>query len=185
MSAIIIDEGLVHYEVLGRGRPLIFLHGWLGSWRYWMPTMDALSDRYRAYAFDMWGFGDTDRNAGRYGVDAYVSQLLGFMEELGLLRASLIGHSMGAVVAVLFAERCPERVERIMAVSTPLAGSAVSKRLISPGGSSLLDRVLGRRATADCPVPRRWMRSSCGSQLSGSIIRCCSCTAAKIHLWRR
>lgn len=151
MSAIIIDEGLVHYEVLGRGRPLIFLHGWLGSWRYWMPTMDALSDRYRTYAFDMWGFGDTDRNAERYSLDAYVAQLMGFMEELGLQRVSLVGHAMGAAVAVLFAERCRDRVERVMAVSTPLAGSAVSKRLISSGGHSLLDRMLGRRAVADYP----------------------------------
>src|SRR5512136_1197643 len=151
VSAIILDEGLVHYEVLGRGRPLVFLHGWLGSWRYWMPTMDALSDRYRAYAFDMWGFGDTDRNAERYGMDAYVSQLQGFMEELGLMRASLIGHSMGAAVAVLFAERCPDRVERIMAVSTPLAGNAVGKRLLASSGNSLLDRMLGRRAATDYP----------------------------------
>ena len=43
MSALIIDEEVVHYEVLGRGRPLIFVHGWLGSWRYWIPTMQALS----------------------------------------------------------------------------------------------------------------------------------------------
>jgi pimeloyl-ACP methyl ester carboxylesterase len=33
----------VHYEVLGRGRPLIFLHGWVGSWRYWIPVMQAAS----------------------------------------------------------------------------------------------------------------------------------------------
>ncbi len=107
MSAIILDEGLVHYEVLGRGRPLVFLHGWLGSWRYWMPTMDNLSDRFRTYAFDMWGFGDSDRNPQRYSLDAYVAQLDLFMEELGVMKASLVGHSMGAAVALLFAERYP------------------------------------------------------------------------------
>jgi CheY-like chemotaxis protein len=32
---------IVHYEVLGRGRPLIFLHGWIGSWRYWIPSMQS------------------------------------------------------------------------------------------------------------------------------------------------
>ena len=42
MSAIVIENGLVHYEVIGRGKPVIFLHGWLGSWRYWMGTMEAL-----------------------------------------------------------------------------------------------------------------------------------------------
>ena len=151
MSAIILDDGLVHYEVLGRGRPLIFLHGWVGSWRYWMPTMDNLSDRFRTYAFDMWGFGDSDHNAERYALEAYVTQLDRFMEELGVAKACLVGHSMGAAVALLFAEQFPDRVDRIMAVSTPLAAVAVSKRLIASGGSSMLDRMLGRRAVSDYP----------------------------------
>jgi pimeloyl-ACP methyl ester carboxylesterase len=151
VSAIILDEGLVHYEVLGRGRPLVFLHGWLGSWRYWMPTMDNLSDRFRTYAFDMWGFGDSDRNPQRYSLDAYVAQLDLFMEELGVMQASLVGHAMGAAVALLFAERYPERIDRIMAVSTPLAAAAISKRLVTSGGGSLLDRMLGRRAVSDYP----------------------------------
>ena len=149
MSAIILDEGLVHYEVLGRGRPLIFLHGWLGSWRYWMPTMDNLSDRFRTYAFDLWGFGDSDRNPERYDLNAYVTQLDRFMEELGVMKASLVGHSMGAAVAVMFAERYPDRVDRIMAVSAPLASGSISKRLIATGGSALIDRMLGRRALVD------------------------------------
>jgi pimeloyl-ACP methyl ester carboxylesterase len=151
VSAIILDDGLVHYEVLGRGRPLVFLHGWLGSWRYWMPTMDSLSDRFRTYAFDMWGFGDSDRNPPRYNMEAYVAQLDLFMEELGVMKASLVGHSMGAVVALLFARLYPDRVDRIMAVSTPLTGAAASKRLLSGGGGSLLDRMLGRRAVSDYP----------------------------------
>jgi pimeloyl-ACP methyl ester carboxylesterase len=146
VSAIILDDGLVHYEVLGRGRPLIFLHGWVGSWRYWMSTMDTLSDRFRTYAFDMWGFGDSDHNAERYALEAYVTQLDRFMDELGVAKACLVGHSMGAAVALLFAEQFPDRVDRIMAVSTPLAANAVSKRLITSGGSSLLERVLGRRS---------------------------------------
>jgi pimeloyl-ACP methyl ester carboxylesterase len=130
---------------------LVFLHGWLGSWRYWMPTMDNLSDRFRTYAFDMWGFGDSDRNPQRYSLEAYVAQLDLFMEELGVMKASLVGHAMGAAVALMFATLYPERVDRIMAVSTPLAAAAVSKRLASSGGGSLLDRMLGRRGVADYP----------------------------------
>src|SRR3972149_4704142 len=73
------------------------------------------------------------------------------MEELGILKASVVGHAMGAAVALLFAERYPDRVDRIMAVSTPLAAAAVSKRLLSGSGGSLLDRTLGRRAVSDYP----------------------------------
>ncbi|HZY43089.1 MAG TPA: alpha/beta hydrolase [Anaerolineae bacterium] len=151
MSAIIIESGLVHYEALGRGRPLIFLHGWLGSWRYWMPTMENLSDRYRTYAFDLWGFGDSDRNANRYQVEAYVAQLDQFMEQLGIMRACLIGHALGAAVAMLAGALWPDRIERVMAVSTPLSAGLLNKRLTQPGNSSLIDRVLGRRAVGQYP----------------------------------
>ncbi|MCL6543573.1 MAG: alpha/beta hydrolase, partial [Roseiflexus sp.] len=62
MSAIHIDNRLVHYEVVGRrGAPVIFLHSWLGSWRYWLPTMEHASERYRTFALDFWGFGESDR----------------------------------------------------------------------------------------------------------------------------
>jgi pimeloyl-ACP methyl ester carboxylesterase len=99
----------------------------------------------------MWGFGDSDRNPQRYSLEAYVAQLDLFMEELGVMKATVVGHSMGAAVALLFAERYPDRVDRIMAVSTPLAASAVSKRLLAGSGGALLDRMLGRRAVSDYP----------------------------------
>ena len=69
MSAVILESSLAHYEALGRGKPLLFLHGWLGSWRYWVPTMVALSSSYRTYALDFWGFGDSDNILARYSID--------------------------------------------------------------------------------------------------------------------
>ena len=50
MSMILLKNKMMHYEVLGRGKPLIFLHGWIGSWRYWVPTLQVASANYRAYA---------------------------------------------------------------------------------------------------------------------------------------
>jgi pimeloyl-ACP methyl ester carboxylesterase len=69
MSIVALENDLIHYEVLGRGRPLIFLHGWVGSWRYWIPAMQALSISYRAYALDLWGFGDTPNRPDKYSLD--------------------------------------------------------------------------------------------------------------------
>ena len=60
MSAVVIGEGLVHYEAMGRGKPVVFIHGWLGSWRYWVPAMEEISSRHRSYALDLWGFGDSE-----------------------------------------------------------------------------------------------------------------------------
>ena len=86
MSAITIDNELVHYEVLGRGRPVILVHGWLGSWRYWVPAMQHLSMKYRVYALDLWGFGDSARNPSRYDFAAQVELVAGFMSRLGIVR---------------------------------------------------------------------------------------------------
>jgi pimeloyl-ACP methyl ester carboxylesterase len=142
MSAVIIDEGLVHYEALGRGKPLILLHGWLGSWRYWVPVMEELSVEYRVYAFDLWGFGDSDRRNSSYGVESFVQLLDGFIENLGILHMPLpvVGHSLGAVVALLWAVRNPGQIDRIMAVSMPLVGAAINRRLTTTGALGLFDK---------------------------------------------
>jgi pimeloyl-ACP methyl ester carboxylesterase len=142
MSAIIIDEGLVHYEALGRGKPLLLLHGWLGSWRYWVPVMEELSVKYRTYAFDLWGFGDSDRRNGRYDVDSYVKLLNSFIENLGILHVPLpvVGHSLGAVVALIWAVRNPDRIDRIMAVSLPLNRASINRRLTTSGAIGLFDK---------------------------------------------
>jgi len=63
MSAAIIAGGVVHHEYRGRGHPVIFIRGWVGSRRYWVPGMTVLAATYRAYAIDVWGYGDSDRLA--------------------------------------------------------------------------------------------------------------------------
>jgi len=144
MSAIIVDNGLIHYEALGRGKPVLFLHGWIGSWRYWMPTMEAVSDRFRTYAFDLWGFGDSDKSPQRYEIESYVSLIGAFMDDLGLVEAPLVGHALGAVAALLFAARMPDRVSKLMLVSLPLQGGAINRKLYT-GSDNVLDRSIGRR----------------------------------------
>ena len=98
MSVVTLEDHLIHYEVLGRGRPLIFLHGWVGSWRYWIPTMQAASTSYRAYALDLWGFGDTPNLPEKYTLEQQANLLNAFMEELGIGKIALVGHGLGALV---------------------------------------------------------------------------------------
>lgn len=151
MSAIIVDDEIVHYEVLGRGRPLIFVHGWLGSWRYWIPTMQALSAEFRTYALDLWGFGDTSKKTERYSLDAQAELLHGFMDQLGILKAAFVGHGLGGAVVVQFAKNYPDWADRAMAVSTPLTPTAVTPQLTTPALSlaSLIESLLGKGPTVD------------------------------------
>lgn len=122
MSAITINGDLLHYEVLGRGRPVILLHSWLGSWRYWIPTMQQLSMKYRTYAVDLWGFGDSGKNKFYYGIEGQVELLEKFIERMGIPKAVFIGHGLGAVVATQFSVKpgCTDVVHRMMAIGMPL-----------------------------------------------------------------
>jgi pimeloyl-ACP methyl ester carboxylesterase len=150
MSAIVIKEGLVHYEVIGRGQPLVFIHGWLGSWRYWVPAMEELSASHRTYALDLWGFGDSDKLSEYYNVGAYVELLKEFLDQLGVPRVPIpiVGHGLGGLVALLFAAQCPDLVQRVMAVSVPVVGEAINKPLAGfDGNGETLARLVSRRAS--------------------------------------
>jgi pimeloyl-ACP methyl ester carboxylesterase len=147
MSAIVIGEGLVHYEAIGRGRPLVFIHGWLGSWRYWVPTMEDLSRRHRTYALDLWGFGDSDKRAQSYSVSGYIELLSKFLDKLGVVRPTLVGHALGGVIALLFASQSLEQVEQVVGVSVPMTSAAVSRQLSGlSGNGDALARLVARRA---------------------------------------
>jgi pimeloyl-ACP methyl ester carboxylesterase len=95
VSSITTDQGIVHYEVYGRGRPVILLHGWLGSWALWQETMTSLGAFYRTYALDFWGFGESGKKRESYSVQDFVSLVDQFMDRLGIEWAPLVGHRMG------------------------------------------------------------------------------------------
>ncbi len=143
MSVIHLDNRLTHYEVFGRGQPIIFLHSWIGSWRYWVPVMDLAAERHRAYAFDFWGFGESDQRGDQFTITAYTDMLLQFMNRLGIARATLVGHGMGGMVAILAAHQCPDRFNRLLTVCTPLNGQVLAQQ-IKPG---TLSRLLGMNTT--------------------------------------
>ncbi|GAB4459138.1 MAG: alpha/beta hydrolase [Anaerolineales bacterium] len=146
MSAVLLDNSIVHYEVLGRGRPVIFLHGWVGSWKYWIASMQVASTSYRAYALDLWGFGDTAHNQLKYSLDEQVKLLEAFLNELGIGKIALVGHGLGALVGMKFAARFRQSVDRLMAVNCPLNYEAVNARLRTNTPQELSDWLSNRSA---------------------------------------
>jgi len=145
MSGVLIQGSLVHYESFGRGHAIIFLHGWLGSWRYWVPVMDEISAAHRVYALDLWGFGDSDKTPERYDVDAYVEMLVAFLDDLGIPRVPVVGHTLGAAVALKLAHKYPDRVDKVMAVGLPLDAGAINHKLLNAGPNDTLARLFWHR----------------------------------------
>jgi pimeloyl-ACP methyl ester carboxylesterase len=150
MSIIVVDNQVVHYEVFGRGRPVLFLHGWLGSWRYWFPTMQVVAEQFRTYSFDFWGFGESRRKNTPESIQSYSDQVIRFLDALGIERVLLVGHSMGGMVALKTAINYPDRVMRVATVGAPIVGDALSWLI------KLTDRPLAADAFARLP----WLRRS-------------------------
>jgi pimeloyl-ACP methyl ester carboxylesterase len=126
MSSIVTDQGMVHYETYGTGSPVILLHGWIGSWGLWQPTMEALGAHYRCYALDFWGFGESGKKRDSYAVSDFMELVRQFMDALGIAQAPLIGHSMGGTTSLGTAMRYPDRVTKVCVIGSPIVGTSLS-----------------------------------------------------------
>jgi pimeloyl-ACP methyl ester carboxylesterase len=183
MSGIIIDGGKVNYAVHGRGRSILFVHGWFGPWRYWWPVMDALAARARSYALDLWGFGGSDRIRERYSVGAYAILVRELVDRLGILQVAVVGHDLGAAVAIELASTEPQRVTELVVVGVPLSDGVLNHRSVSS------ERARRRHAPEDYKVESskvdpevvpQTLKSMRGLDLQGGL-RKLKCPVLAIH----
>ena len=84
---------------------------------------------YRTYALDFWGFGESGKKRETYAVSDFVSLVDQFMEQLGIVHAPLVGHSMGGTVSLSVAIKYPERVSKVVVVGSPIVGSSLAPLL--------------------------------------------------------
>lgn len=84
---------------------------------------------YRTYALDFWGFGESGKKRETYAVQDFVSLVNQFMEQLGIVQAPLVGHSMGGTVSLLVAMQFPERVTKVVVAGSPIVGSSLAPLL--------------------------------------------------------
>ncbi len=106
------------YVTGGSGPPVVLLHG-LGAnsftWRFVLPE---LARHYTVFAPDMLGCGASDKVGVDYSLEAMAGYVRGFMDAVGLAHAHVIGHSMGGGLALVFAQRHPARVDRLVLASS-------------------------------------------------------------------
>jgi non-heme chloroperoxidase len=107
------------------GEPIILLHGYTDSWFSYSRVLPLLAPKYRAISITQRGHGDSDR-PGSYTADDFAADVDGFMQALGIERATVVGHSMGSFIAQTVAIRYPERVKKLVLVgSATEAGNEV------------------------------------------------------------
>ena len=112
---VLVDGLRIHYRRAGSGRPLLLVHGLVGSARNWNLNIEELAREATVYAIDLPNMGESDRLPGLdSGLEASADRLARWMDVMGIEEANVAGHSHGGAVAMMLAARHPQRVDKLM-----------------------------------------------------------------------
>ena len=148
--------GITAFSVTGQGTPIVLIHGVGMRQQVWAPQVRDLGRDFKVITYDMLGHGQSDVPPEGVQLTCYAEQLLALLDHLGIQRAHVIGHSMGALIALEFALNYPQRCLRVAALNavfcrTPEQSEAVIQRassLVTSGILAGLDATLARRFDA-------------------------------------
>lgn len=156
------DERLAYVDE-GHGDVLLLLHGMAGSSQTWRSVIRPLSRNYRVVAPDLLGHGSSDKPRSDYSLGAFAVLLRDLLDELGVARATVVGHSLGGGIAMQFSYQHPEYCQGLILVGSGGLGSDVglTLRLLSaPGAELIMPIIAPRRVLAAGNRLRSWFHKS-------------------------
>jgi pimeloyl-ACP methyl ester carboxylesterase len=136
------------YRIAGSGPPVVLIHGMLNSSSHWQAVARELAREHTVIAPDLIGHGDSAAPRGDYSLGAHAASIRDLLAAIGIERASIVGHSLGGGVAMQFFYQFPQRVERLVLISSGGLGHEVSPMLRTaalPGVSALLSLTIQPR----------------------------------------
>lgn len=157
--------------------PMVLVHGVGLRSEVWQPQVEAFSAERRVIVYDTLGHGSSDRPPAAATLDNYLIQLEGLLDALGIGRAVVVGHSMGAAIAAAFAIEYPDRVAALAALCPVYARSAEARAaalerarsLERFGPASSVEATLDRWFGEDTAGPEiRAKRATLGAWLAGN-----------------
>lgn len=114
----------IAYRVIGEGPPLVLIMGLTATMDWWEPALlEELSRSHTLVLFDNRGAGRSVCDAGEFSIEQFADDTAGLMDALQIESASVLGYSMGGMIAQELALRHPERVDRLMLFATYCGGS--------------------------------------------------------------
>ena len=101
------------------GPPVVLLHGFACSLRWWDDIVPARAREHRVIRFDLLGHGGSEKPKEGYGMESQARLVAGALDRLGVRRAAVVGHSMGGSVATALTEQRPRRVRSLVILDSP------------------------------------------------------------------
>jgi len=120
---LIADDVTLHWVQWGeQGQPILCLHGLTANAFFFQSLADGLATHYQVFAYDLRGRGDSDKPEDGYSIPIHAADLAALIDELGLECPIVIGHSLGALVALYFAAHYPNKLSKLILLDagTPL-----------------------------------------------------------------
>jgi pimeloyl-ACP methyl ester carboxylesterase len=102
---------------LGEGPAILFIHGLSGCWGNWLEQLCPFAVSNRLIAVDLPGFGHSPGSGGEISMEGYAEMMAGLLTVLGIARATVIGNSMGGLIAAEMTASHPDMVERLVLIS--------------------------------------------------------------------
>ncbi len=133
----------LNVRVEGRGPDLVLVHGVGGSLEAWDPVVSCLADRYRIIRVDLRGHGASDKPAGPYRIDDFVSDVIAVMDRLEVGAGHIAGHSLGALIAQGLVLARPERVNRLVLLSGVAGRTDEERRRVEKRLAMVADGIPG------------------------------------------
>jgi len=124
----------LYYETHGGGRPLILLHGGLGSGEMFGPILPTLAERHQVIAVDLQGHGRTADIDRPIDIRLMADDIAALIDHLGLDKTDLVGYSLGGGVALQTAVKYPAKVRRLVAASANIRRDAIYPEILAQQG---------------------------------------------------
>ena len=155
MPAVMVGDGIeLFYRESGVGRPVLFIQGLGVDHRGWAGVVPPLASNFRCITFDNRDVGRSAMVESAYDVVDMMGDALGLLDALNVARADIVGVSMGGVIAQEMAIRHPERVRRLVLVTTYTSGDPRGTAIFE--GQAILRRTLSREQFCRLTFPHAY-----------------------------
>ncbi|MFA6916519.1 MAG: alpha/beta hydrolase [Parachlamydiales bacterium] len=118
MTHIQLRNANYYYELTGEGEPIVLISGYSCDHAFWEPVVENLKAKFTLLTFDNRGIGQTTDQGGRLSLQLLTEDVLEIIEQLGLIKPHIVGHSMGGAIAQTIAAKAEQQIGKMAIINS-------------------------------------------------------------------